>query len=217
MTRTATLLAGVLAAGCLAAAPVARAHPHVFIDTGIDFLFDAEGRIVALRVIWIYDPLTSLFMLEDLGLGSTAALGPQDRTRLAAYQTEWAPDFEGDSYVHADAGPVALSGPRDADAWVDGGRVVIAFRRDLEAPLDPASGAVTAEAYDPGFYTAYTITEVPQLEGAPESCAARVIPFTPQGPLLALQQSLLTLDATETPADPDIGALFADRIEITCD
>jgi hypothetical protein len=70
----------------LALAPLpATAHPHVYIDGGVDFLFDSEGRLARLRVTWVFDALSSLFIMEDLGIGAEATLTPEDRNRIAAY------------------------------------------------------------------------------------------------------------------------------------
>ena len=40
----------------LAAGP-ALAHPHVFIDTGLEVVLDAQNRAVGLRITWTYDDL----------------------------------------------------------------------------------------------------------------------------------------------------------------
>ena len=57
----AAVLAAMLATG---PAPVA-AHPHVFIDTGLEIIFDAEGRLTHVKVTWNYDDLYSLLLAED--------------------------------------------------------------------------------------------------------------------------------------------------------
>lgn len=194
----------------------AAAHPHVFIDGGLDFVFDGNGRIESLRVTWIYDPLTSLFMLEDLGIASTGPLDAADRDRLAAYQTEWVPAFEGDSYLRHQGRDVGLSGPLDPEAEIRDGLVVIRFLRDLAAPVRPGNDTV-AEVYDPTYFTAYRITEVPVLENAPSACAAEVKPFEPTRGLAALQKRLLAIPVESTPEDADVGALFAEKIHLRCD
>lgn len=73
------------------------------------------------------------------------------------------------------------------------------------------------KVYDPTYFTAYMVTEPPQLEGAAEGCSARVAPFVPGGPLLALQRSLSSLPADANPEDAEVGALFADRVFVACD
>lgn len=203
----------------LALAPgTARAHPHAFIDGGIDFVFDAEGHLAALRVTWVYDAFTSLFLLEDLGItaNTTAEMSAAQRADLTAYQTTWDADFAGDSTL-SDAGRrVGLSGPLEAEAEIRDGQVVIRFLRAVETPFRPGPDTV-AMAYDPSYFTAYGITESPRLEGAAEGCRVRVEPFEPAGALVALQERLLSLPADAEPEDPDVGALFADRIHVACD
>lgn len=199
----------------VAPAPVA-AHPHVFIDGGVDFLFDDAGRLAELRVTWIYDPLSSLFMLEDLGIAADAEPAPAERAALAAYQTEWIEGYEGDSYLWRGATRVGLSGPREAAADLRDGRVVVRFLRSVEAPFRPGDGTVV-KIYDPTYYSAYFVTEAPALEGAAEGCGAEVVNFEPSAELAELQQSLLSLPPDATPADPDVGARFAERVFVTCD
>lgn len=214
MGRCPILLAAILALA-LGAPDRSDAHPHVFIDGGADVVFDTEGRLAALDITWIYDPLTSLFMMEELGLSDTGPLTAEARVALAAYQTEWIPEFQGDSYLLDGERPVPLSGPREPDAEIREGRVVITFRRDLATPFRPAPDAVV-EIYDPTYFTAYAITETPEIIGPHGGCTAEVDPFEPTEDLATLQMSLFDIPADEDPEE-NLGRLFADRIRIACD
>ena len=208
---------GLAVAAALALAPEAAAHPHVFIDGGVDFLFDAEGRVASLRVTWIYDELNSLFMFEDLGIAADAPapLPAADRARLAAWQTDWFPEFEGDSYLWDGDRRIGLSRPRAADAEIRDGRAVISFLRDVEAPFRPGPETVV-KIYDPTYFTAYAVTDAPRLEGAAGGCSARVVPFAPTAPLTALQQQLSAIPIDRDPEE-EVGALFAERVFVACD
>lgn len=208
-TVVATGLATVLATG-------ATAHPHVFIDGGVDFLFDETGRLAQLRVTWIYDPMTSLFILEDLRLDPAAPLSEADRARVAAYDTVWEEGYAGDAYLWAGDRPAGLSGPRAPEAELRDGRVTIRFLRDLDAPFRPAPGA-RVEVYDPTYYMAYVLTEAPRLEGPHAGCEAWVEHFEPTLALAPLQKSLFALSAEETPEQADVGALFAEKAHLSCD
>lgn len=212
--RPAAAAAAALAA-LLAETPAVSAHPHIFIDGGVDLLFDGEGRLAVLEVTWVYDAMTSLVMLEDLGIDAAAPLGPRDRGRLAAYQTEWQPGFAGDSYLLDGEDPVVLSGPIDADADIRDGRVVIRFARDVAVPFRPDPEAVV-EVYDPTYFTAYAVTDAPRLSGTAAGCRAEVDRFEPTA---ALQPLLDELSAVPIDAEPDraLGRLFADRIRVSCD
>lgn len=214
--------AGLALSALLLLPAAAQAHPHIYIEGGTDFIFAPTGQLTQLRVTWIYDALSSLLMLEELGIAAdqAEALSAPDRARLAAYQTSWDPGYDGDGYLWDGPRRVALSGPLNADASLTDGQVTITFLRDLAEPYRPAAGldspgATVLKTYDPSYYTAYAVTAEPRLEGA-RNCAARVLPFTPTGPLTALQDTLSTIPVDGDPAGSP-GELLADRILLSCD
>ena len=214
------LLAAALVAcagGALLPAP-AGAHPHVFIDGGVGFVMDPGGDLVALRVTWIYDPLASLFLLEDLGITSMADadLAPDQRAALAALQTSWIDGFEGDSYLWHAGVRIGLSGPEKATARIEDGRVLFEFLRRVETPLRPGA-ETTVEIYDPTYYTAYAVTQAARIEGAAEGCQTEIEPFEPTPLLAQLQESLAAIPIDGTPEDPEIGARFAEKVHLRCE
>jgi len=202
----------------LSAPQTASAHPHVFIDGGVDFVMDASGDLTALRITWIYDPLASLFLLEDLGIFGLddSDLTPELRAELAASQTSWTEGYDGDSYLWHDGDPVALSGPVDPTARIEDGRIVFTFQRETATPLRPGSDT-TVKIYDPTYYSAYAVTQAARIEGPAEGCAAEVEPFEPTPLLARLQESLAAIPADGMPEDTEIGARFAEKAHIRCD
>jgi len=211
-----SLTAAALVVAALAAP--ARAHPHVFIDGGVDFLFDEAGQLRAVRVTWIYDAFASLFVVEQLKLDQDGdgVLSAEDEAALVADQTQWPDEYEGDSYLAVAGAPAEIGRPEAASAALEDGRVVIRFERALETPV-PAEGLrATAQLYDPSYFFAYFVEQPPTLDNAPEGCVAEVVAFDPDTELKALQQTLAELSAEETPEQENVGALFADRVELRC-
>ena len=88
-------------AACLGAS--AEARPHIFVDTGADFLFDDTGRLAALRVSWCYDEFTTLFMFDvlDLDGDGDGELDNEDRAAIVKGETNWPPDYNGDAHCLA--------------------------------------------------------------------------------------------------------------------
>ncbi len=212
------LAAGVaaFAAAALPATPVS-AHPHLFIDGGVDFVMNEAGDLVALRVTWAYDPLSSLFMLEDLGIPSLndADLSVEQRAALTGFQTTWDPGFDGDSYLWRGATRIGLSPPLEATARIVDGRVVFEFLREVATPFRPGPGT-TVKIYDPTYYTSYAVTEAARIEGPSDGCRTEIEPFAPTPLLAKLQESLAAIPADATPEDPEIGAQFAEKVHIEC-
>jgi polyphosphate kinase len=198
----------------------ALAHPHVYIDTGVEFLFDDQGRVEALRITWTYDELFSLMVVEDLGVDPDydGKVDDAARNKLNGFDMDWDPDFVGDTYVLASDAPVLLERPSDWTADYTNGKLVSTHVRRFAEPVDPVEKAVVVEAYDPGFYTAYTIVGQPVLTGRTD-CAAQVFEPDLTAADEQLKQALAEYDATvdlemEFPA---IGAAYSDEIRLTCE
>ena len=202
----------------LAAPGAALAHPHIFVDAGVEVRFDDGGRVAALRIVWVYDDFTSMLILGDLGL----APGPGDRldaaalARLRGFDMNWQPGFAGDAEVTAGDAPVALGPPVDWTADYVQGRVVTSHVRALAAPADPARAPVVIRLFDPTYYTAYTVAAAPAITGR-AACAAEV-----WGPDLGaasamLEAALQELAGGDPEAEfPAVGAAFSEEIRVTC-
>lgn len=211
----------LIAIALAASTTSAVAHPHIFIDTGIEVIFDAEGRATHLRVTWAYDDFYSMVMIEDRKLDADhdGALTPAEETALSGFDMEWDADYEGDTYLLAGSAqaPVALGRPSDWTAKVEGGRIVSTHLRALRMPVDRGEPLVI-QTYDPGYYTAYRIEGVPVLTGAPEGCLAEVYEPDLDAASLALQAALAeyTADQSLEQDFPAVGASFADEVRVSC-
>jgi ABC-type uncharacterized transport system substrate-binding protein len=210
-----------LALLALSAAPAA-AHPHIFIDTGLEVIFDRQGRAAAVRVAWVYDDFYSLMVLSDRGLDrdGDGALTAAETAALNGFDMNWDADYQGDLYLLDGSGaPVALGRPRDWTATVEQGRIVTTHVRPLVRPLAVAAEPLVLQVYDPGYYTAYTILGTPSLSGTgAQGCRVQV--FAPD--LTEAQQELqamlqeYTADQSVEMDFPAVGANFAEEARVTC-
>lgn len=199
-------------AGLVALAGPAGAHPHVFMETGLEVIRDDAGRAVSLRVTWTYDPFFSLVLITERGLDpdGDGSLTEDETAALQGFDMNWEPGFPGDTYAFAGDRAVALSGPRDGVARYDGGQIVSSHIRDL---AEPVAGLLVVKNYDPTYYTEYTIREV-----VAEGCETEII-----APDLTEAERELQAALAEIPADvdvemgfPAVGAVFAQEVRVTC-
>ena len=58
-------VAGCLLLALVLATPVS-AHPHTWIDLRTIAIFDAQGRISALRVLWTFDEFYTAFAIDGM-------------------------------------------------------------------------------------------------------------------------------------------------------
>lgn len=203
----------------LAAGPVA-AHPHIFIDTELEVIFDAAGQATHVRVTWIYDDFYSLLMIEDRGLDpdGDGTLTPEEHAALQGFDMAWDADFLGDTHVLAGDAAVGLGRPSDWTAAYVDGRIVSTHLRALDRPVAAAEAPLVVQVYDPGYYSAYYITAQPVLTGAPAGCSAQVFEPDRDAADAILQAALDELAGSidlemEFPA---VGAAYAEEARITC-
>jgi ABC-type uncharacterized transport system substrate-binding protein len=214
MHRTFPILAGMMLAPTAAVA-----HPHVFIDAAIAVIFDDQGMVEAVRIDWTYDEFFSLAIIEDRALDPDydGVLTPEAAAALSGFDMQWDADFPGDLYLTLNGEPVSLARPSDWSAGYQDGKITSTHTRRLSEPLAVADMPLIIKAYDPGFYTAYTIVGEPGLDGRGD-CVAEM--FTPD--VDAADAALLAALA-EIPASadiefayPNVGSSYAQELWVTC-
>lgn len=211
-------LSAVLVYG--AAAPIANAHPHIFIDSGIETVFNAQGQVEALRISWAYDDFYSLVSIEDRGMDpdGDSKLTPEEQARLAGFDMGWDADYDGDLYVLHAGSPIAMGRPEEPTARYENGIITSTHLRKLVTPLAPGADGLVVQVYDSGYYTAYTINAETQMTNAPAGCKAEVFEPDLDTADRTLQDRLqeYTADQNVEAEFPAVGAVYADEVRITC-
>lgn len=215
MIRTG-LVAGMLSL----AGGAAFAHPHVWIDAGIEVILDDQNRATAVRITWTYDDLYSLYVVGDMGLDPDwdGVLTPEETAKLAGFDMGWDADFPGDTYALQGETALALSRPQDWTASYADGKITTTHLRQLVAPVPVGSAEpLIVQVYDPSYYVAYAIAAGAVVTGG-QGCRAQV--FVPD--LGKVETELLAALSEFTPdvdleADfPAVGAKFAEEVRVTC-
>ncbi len=212
-------MAGLLAGASLFLAPQpALAHPHVFIDGQVNFVFNDGPHLKALEVHWSYDEFETLYILALLGISLTkdGSVAEADRLKLLEDRSNWPSDFDGSAHLSFNEQAVALNWPSDLDVEVTDGRIKISFIRTLQTPLDLAGQTAEVALYESTYFFAFKLAETSQFIGQASGCSAAVAHFDPSPDDKALQSVLAALSREETPQDSNVGALFADRIMVEC-
>ena len=218
-TQIAMKLASALLTAALLGSPAA-AHPHIFVDTGINLHFDPDGRLEKVKVIWEYDEFYSLLITEDRGLDPDfdGVLTPAEVADLQGFDMQWTPGFNGDLVIRQGGEPLTLSGPMEPTATFADGRITTTHVRTVSRDQDPGQ-PLDVQPYDPTYYTAYDITRGVELVGA-AACQSELAVPDINAALAELSDILRSLDAETLPTDenlPDVGGMLATTIHVTCD
>lgn len=196
----------------LALLPVAaQTHPHIFVDTTLRLVTDDSGRISGVEVVWTYDELFSLLILEDMGLDSDydGVLTPPELAQLQGFDMNWIEGYHGDLFASRNGDDLTLGPPQPRSTEFGDGKITSVHFRTISAPGDK----VTLRAFDPTFYTAYDLTGG---VAAPDGCEVRINRPDLDAAYAAVEEKLE--DMPPDPEDyPPVGDLFADTVIVTCD
>jgi ABC-type uncharacterized transport system substrate-binding protein len=214
-----------LAAAMFAVLPLnsAAAHPHIFIETGLQLIFDDQSKLAAVRIVWVYDEFFSLVILEDNGLDpdGDGVLTDAERKTIQGFDMNWDPGFAGDLYALQSDLPLALSGPLEFTATLENGRLISTHLRAFETRVAVDDEPVRLQVYDPDYYTAYTMAIEPIVQGR-AGCKAQIFVPDPTKASKELEAALAELSAVQTLDDlgvenfPAIGAAYSEEVQVTC-
>ena len=160
-----------------AAAPAA-AHPHVFIENKMAFVFDA-GKVTALRLSWAFDDVFSDSLLMQFDADGDGAFDELESKAVGEGVLPNLKMFHYFTYVFVDGKQLDPIDPADFVASVDDKRIVT-FRMmvPLPQPVDPRSAALAAEIYDSEYYVQVDLAPqdpatLENADGAPCSATLR--------------------------------------------
>ena len=210
---------GVL--GLITVSSPALAHPHVFIDTGLEVIFDDQGRASGLRISWTYDEYYSLVIAEEKGIDPDydGSATEAEAKPLSGFDMGWDAAFPGDTYALMGAAGLGLSRPKDWTASYTGGKITSTHLRMFDAPVKVAEVPLQIQVYDPTLYSGYYLVGSPVMTDAPVGCEIAVVL-----PDRAVADEILqaAIDKLPTSMDvesefPAVGKAYAEEVRVTCD
>ena len=201
----------------LFAAPLG-AHPHIFVNTGLVFVVDAENRLTHVQVTWEYDELYSLLVTEDMGVDEDydGILNASDLAKLTGFDMNWVAGYNGDLVGAVDGVQMELSGPSAPTASFIDGKIITTHLRSVQgAPKVDAQ--FNFRPYDGSFYTAYDVGLPVRVQGRTGCDVALDVP---NAQALAMTRAEISAYPEDYDMDAaglgDIGARFATEVTVTC-
>ena len=214
----ARLILPALTAALCGLAAAASAHPHIFVDAGLQLVRDDAGRVVAVEVTWRYDELYSLMTTEEYGLDPDHDLQLTEAEVAATlgFDLNWSGGFEGGLVLRQGGRALGLGPPEPvALRLLDTGQIETTHRRPVRGARP--GGTIEARIYDPEFYIAFEMILDVGVAGAP-GCEAELIRADLDAAYAVLEDALDEIGGAVAAEDnfPAVGAHFADRVVITC-
>jgi ABC-type uncharacterized transport system substrate-binding protein len=144
-------LRAVLAALLLAAAGPAAAHPHVWVDNVLTFVFDGD-RLTSLRLTWSFDEFFGTAIIRRFDENRNSRFEPAENDKLQASAFAALKEYGYFTHIEIDGKPVTVDSVRGFQASVRSNQLVYDFTVPLPAPVDPATAAISVSIYDESYF-----------------------------------------------------------------
>ena len=149
----------VLALAQCLMAPVALAHPHIWIEGGIELVFNAQGHVSALRQSWLFDELFSTYALQGMKRDKE---GQVPSAELEKITSEWMtslaePESHFFTKITHSGKPFAFGAPKNArTTWNPKvSQLVLSFELPVEPPIKVDAKGIEIDIQDPGYFVAF--------------------------------------------------------------
>jgi len=135
----------------------AQAHPHVYVDASLVFVFDDNG-LKEVQQNWLFDDIFSQAIMADLGLDAsslTTTIG-QEKIRTGAF--EFLVNFGYFTVIESAGREIPVTKPQGFKASLRNGRLVYDFTVPLDLSFD-ALQDFRMGVFDKEYYTDVVLVE----------------------------------------------------------
>jgi ABC-type uncharacterized transport system substrate-binding protein len=166
------LLSALALAGVSLAVP-ANAHPHVLVDAKSEILFDAEGRMSAVRHAWQFDEAFSAYAMQGLDTNNDGQMSEEELRPLAKVNVESLQEFDFFTYLAVDDKDIKFTPPSEYWLELRGSQLTLFYSLPLKEPIKVGK-KTTLEVYDPEYFVAFTFVKDNPIAviDAPAGCEA---------------------------------------------
>ncbi|MGH6853350.1 MAG: DUF1007 family protein [Methylocella sp.] len=158
----------------------AAAHPHVWVTARAQVVFDANGKIDAIRHAWTFDEMYSAYVTEGQGKNGQL-LTKEDLAPLAKTNVESLSEFDYFTYAKEASQKVEFGAPTNYSLEQQPDKlVVLRFTLPLKTPAS-ASKAFSFQVYDPTYFVDFEMDKQDpvSMAGAPKGCSVNVLGANP--------------------------------------
>lgn len=212
--RVACLAVMLAIVGLIAAAPEARAHPHVWVTVETEILHDAQDNITGFRHKWTFDEFYTSFAIQGMDKNNDGKYDRDELKELAEVNITSLKEFDFFTFAKLAGHNVEELPPRDY--WLEhiDGVMSLYFTLPLKKPVPKAKlKDFQFSVYDPTFYIAFAFTqgEPVRLAGG-SGCKPEISKPEVQAPGKSLSQSIFSNSDNLM----NFGQQYAETIRFKC-
>lgn len=198
------------------AASQATAHPHVWITTEVEVLYNQNKAITGFREKWTFDEMYTAFAIQGLDKNKDGKYDRNELQELAKVNVNALKEFQ--YFTYPKIGKTVIENLAPENFWMEhkDSNISLNFTLTLKEPIpyDKITDFSFA-VYDPTFYIelSFARDNPIRLIAAPEGCTPKVKAPPPQKVSV---QSLSESFFQNLSPTSDMAAGYANTVRITC-
>jgi ABC-type uncharacterized transport system substrate-binding protein len=196
------------------------AHPHVWVDMRSDVVFDDQGRIIGLNLMWTFDDAYAKLALDGLDTNGDGVYSQDELDPLTKENLNSLKDYDYFTVMRFNGKKQPFGAVTEyGQIWSDE-KLELHFQVPLKTPVDPVEGTFDVKVYDPEFFIDFEYAKdepVSVIGNMPRQCRLDVGPV-PTGEEVNAKLEMLASKGRDWKPDDneDFGAMFAQPVTIQC-
>lgn len=207
-------------ASLAAAVSPAMAHPHVWIEMRSDVVFNDQGQVTAMNLMWTFDDGYAQMALDGLDTNGDGVYSPSELDLLTRENIASLKDYGFFTVIRFNGQKQALGEVTEYGQIWSNDKLQLHMQVPLQVPVDPTRGEFVAKVYDPDFFIAIDYARddpVTAIGAMPKTCQVVVKPVATDADIEQTRAMLSTKGPEWKPEnDEDFGALFAQPVSVQC-
>lgn len=143
------------------------AHPHVFVDCQLTFIFNDKG-LEGFRQDWIFDEMFGAMVLGEHDLNRDQKISAEEQKSIYNGAFINLKNFDYFTHINIDGKNVEVNEARDFKTFVKEGFLHYDFFIPCKIDFDGKKHSMLTSIYDKSYYTAIFLSNDNKLKGAPE-------------------------------------------------
>jgi ABC-type uncharacterized transport system substrate-binding protein len=154
------LLIGIALLWASLHAPIAWSHPHVFIHTTVDAVFDDKG-LAGFRIRWVFDEMFSGMIRMDFDRNDNQKFEPAEVAAVKEGAFSNLKSFDYFVHIHINGEPFRVQFVKDFSAAIHGNKMTYTFFVPCHVRATSSMKKMRISVYDPEFYSSIFLIRDP--------------------------------------------------------